>query len=93
MAYHVQDFSIDSEAYVKFLDQVALYTKRHKYIMMVDNLLVHRTDDVKNKSKAIKCELVFNGTYSSEYNPIERLWAWSKARFAKRCVDDGPYHL
>jgi len=49
--------------------------------MLVDNLGVHRTEKVKAKAKECRIEMVFNGSYSSTFNPIERLWAWSKARF------------
>ena len=61
--------------------------------MLVDNLSVHYTDVVTSEAKRRKIELIYNGTYSSEFNPIERLWAWSKQRFTKRCIDGGPYHL
>ena len=49
--------------------------------MLVDNLGVHRTERVKAKAKECRVEMVFNVSYSSTFNPIERLWAWSKARF------------
>jgi len=61
--------------------------------MLVDNLGVHRTERVRARAKECRIEMVFNGSYSSTFNPIERLWAWSKARFQKRCIDNAPYHL
>jgi transposase len=93
VAIHLQQKSIDSDAYVVFLKKVARQTKRRKCVMLVDNLGVHRTHNVREQARKSNIELLFNGTYSSEYNPIERLWAWSKQRFQKQCVDDGPYHL
>ena len=61
-----------------FLKQVARKMNYRKTYMLVDNLPVHRTDNVKAQAKRSKVELIFNGTYSSEFNPIERLWAWAK---------------
>ena len=66
---------------MEFLKQVARKCKYRKSYMLVDNLRVHRTDRVVAQAKRSKVELIFNGTYSSEYNPIERLWAWAKQRF------------
>ena len=37
-------------------------------------------------------ELVFNGTYSSNFMPIERLWGWAKHQFTRACAQDAPYH-
>lgn len=31
-------------------------------------------------------EVIFNAPYSSEYNPIERLWAYSKRAFRKHLI-------
>ena len=59
---------------------------------MLDNLGVHRTKESTNLARNLGIELVFNGTYSSDYNPIERLWAWAKQRFVRACADDAPYH-
>ena len=93
VALHTVDMSINTGSYCDFLDKVAQYTRGRKCVMMVDNLSVHRTDPTKAKAAQHNIELVFNGSYSSWYNPIERLWAWAKARFTKRCVDGAPYHL
>ena len=84
-----RDKSIDAESFQEFLRLVARRMRRRKCYMMVDNLGVHRTQDVKKQAKRSNVELIFNGTYSSEYNPIERLWAWSKRHFSYLCIDEG----
>ena len=81
IAWHVQDGAIDSDSYILFLRQVIKYTRRRKCKMMVDNLGVHRTKDVTEFCAKHRIQLIFNGTYSSWANPIERLWAWTKQRF------------
>ena len=30
---------------------------------------------------------MFNGTYTSELNPIEMLWAWSKPKFTRELIN------
>ena len=78
IAWHVRDGSIDSDSYILFLKALVQHTRRRKCKMMVDNLSVHRTHDVRNYCDKNNITLVFNGTYSSWANPIERLWAWTK---------------
>ena len=89
----VVDDSIDSISYCRFLQKVADSQQGEPCIMLVDNLKVHRTDAVVKKANELSITLLYNGIYSSEYNPIERLWAWTKQRFTKRCTGDVPYHL
>ena len=92
VAYHIQDHSIDTQAFMEFLRRMKEYIGRKKAVLLLDNLGVHRTKDATKLAKTLGIELVFNGTYSSEYNPIERLWAWAKKRFVQACVEDAPYH-
>ena len=92
IAYHIQDHSIDTDAYIMFLTRVRDYTKGKKCVMLVDNLRVHRTDPSKAACERFNIDQVFNGTYSSTFNPIERLWAFSKRRFTRRCAAGAPYH-
>ena len=84
-ALHVIDGAIDIGSFITFLEKVAKYLDGRRACMLVDNLAVHHSKAVKEKALNLNIELVFNGIYSSEFNPIERLWAWSKARFTKRC--------
>ena len=37
--------------------------------------------------------LIFNASYSSHLNPIERLWAVAKRQFIKDCVTDADFRL
>ena len=93
IAYHIQDHSIDTEAYCEFLERVRDYTKGRRCVMLVDNLRVHRTEPSLAKCAECNIDQVFNGTYSSTFNPIERLWAFSKRRFIRRCAEGAPYHI
>ena len=37
--------------------------------------------------------LFFNASYSSNLNPIERLWAFAKRKFIKDCVTDADFRM
>ena len=60
IAYHIQDHSIDTDAYVMFLTRVRDYTKGRKCVMLVDNLRVHRTDPSKAACERFNIDQVFN---------------------------------
>jgi transposase len=44
---------------------------------------VHRSKVVKDFAAANRIKLIYNAAYSSEYNPIERLFAVCKRKFRK----------
>jgi transposase len=46
---------------------------------------------VKQATSANKQQLIYNGSYSSELNPIERLWAWSKHKFRRDMITTANY--
>ncbi|MFN9898890.1 MAG: transposase [bacterium] len=52
--------------------------KRARTFVFLDNLVLHHTVLVREKAKSNLQELVFNASYSSPLNPIERLWALAK---------------
>ena len=51
--------------------------------LFLDRLSVHRTLRVKKESEKLKLPLIFNASYSPDYNPIESAIGLAKA-FVKR---------
>ena len=49
----------------------------------LDNMRAHHTQLVAEWAETLNLKLIFAPTYSSEYNPIERLWAIAKMEFTK----------
>jgi len=49
--------------------------------MFLDNLRLHHGIAVKEWADKEGLRLLFNAPYSSPYNPIEWLWAFSKRKF------------
>jgi transposase len=62
------------------------HTRGAPIVLVLDNLSVHRTRKVVDFSKRCKIEIVYNASYSSEFNPIERLWAFAKRNFRRRMI-------
>ena len=46
--------------------------------VFLDNLHMHHSKEVLEYATSLEISLLFNAPMSSELNPIERLWAWSK---------------
>ena len=64
-----------------------------KDIIFLDNLQVQHTHVVKDNAVVNNQVLIFNASYSSHLNPIERLWAVAKRQFIKDCVTDANFKL
>ena len=47
---------------------------------------------VKKHAEENDINIVFNAVYSSEYNPVERLWLFAKRSFSESCIDGASYH-
>ena len=92
MAWQIEDHSIDTDGFISFLNHLKAHIGRKKAVLLLDNLAVHRTHRSREIARKHGIELVYNGTYSSEFMPIERLWAWAKLRFTRACTEDAPYH-
>ena len=83
----LSDKSVNSEEFIKFLKRCREIKKEGKLYLFVDNMTVHRSKIVTEYCQKAKIELLFNSAYSSEVNPIERLWAISKREFSKSLID------
>ncbi len=80
--------SIRQDEFIQFLAN--LRKREHAHIrqyVLVDNLGVHRTKRVRAHCTENNQELIFNAPYSSEYNPVEQLWAHSKRYFQRELLD------
>ena len=49
--------------------------------IFLDNLPAHHNKEVKETAEKLGLELIYNASYYSEVNPIERLWCYSKREF------------
>ena len=87
VAMHMKDFSIKWDSFITFLEKLKPKKKSQKTFVFLDNLKAHHSPEVKTYAKEANIELLYNAAYSSELNPIERLWLFSKRLFYKRVIE------
>lgn len=81
VSYLIKDFSIKKPDFIKFLKVTKQKTRGSKTYILLDNLRAHHSKDVSDVAERNNQDLLFNGSYSSELNPIEFLWYLAKAKF------------
>ena len=91
IAMHVKEKSICRDDFIVFLNQMRRNRNRRKTYVFLDNLNIHHSYIVKERARINRQELIFNAAYSSEINPIERLWALAKRIFARDLITEANF--
>lgn len=52
-------------------------------VVILDNATFHKSVKTKNLIEDAGCTLLFLPPYSPDFNPIEKFWAWFKAKIKK----------
>lgn len=86
-ALHTCMKSVNVDRFLQFLEQVYAFTLDEETYLFLDNLSVHHSFKIQKYCDEHNLKLIFNSAYSSEFNPIERLWAFSKRIFRKLFLD------
>ena len=82
----LEESAVNVEAFLAYLGK--LRRPRGKTLaIFLDNLSVHRSRTVRQYCTRRGIRLVFNAPYSSEYNPVERLWALAKREFRRDMIN------
>ncbi len=68
------DGSVDRERFCLFLDRLIPKLNRENVVIM-DNLRVHHTREVKEKLEHAQIKVLYLPPYSPERNPIEECWS------------------
>ena len=80
----IADFVIEGgtsgDVFVAFVEQVLVPSLKVGSVVVLDHLGAHKRGEVRRLIEAAGCELVFLPAYSPDFNPIECLYAWLKAR-------------
>ena len=75
----VVDGAILGEHFITFLGKIRkAHPKAGTITLFIDNLAMHHMKAVKRFAEEKDINLLFNAIYSSEYNPVERLWLFAK---------------
>lgn len=79
----VHEGSVDSNAFLTFIEQVLCPSLEPKWIVIMDNFTIHKNSGVKALIEQAGCTLLFLPIYSPDFNPIEHLFAKIKAFIRK----------
>lgn len=85
------DGAMHGLAFLAYVEQVPAPTLSPGDIVVMDNLLAHKTAAVRQAIEVAGAELRFLPAYSADFNPIEMAFSTLKAflkKFAPRTVDD-----
>ena len=78
--------SIKKENFDLFLAKLHRIYRGEPVSIYLDNLNMHYNEEVVEKAHQYSFDLVYSPAYSSEWNPIERLWTYSKKGLRKKCL-------
>lgn len=65
------DEAVNEEKFILFLKRLAEINQNKKVVIVMDNLAVHKTKNVKSLMRELNFEWIWVVPYSPEYNPIE----------------------
>lgn len=71
--------SIDTTAFVVFVDQELVPRLRPGQVVVLDNLSVHKSARVRELIEAAGCQVLFLPPYSPDFAPIEQVFSKVKA--------------
>lgn len=80
----VVDGPVDGRVFDAFVTRVLLPSLRPGQIVVLDNLNVHKSVQVRQRIEAAGCHLVFLPSYSPDFNPIEQAFAKVKQALRRR---------
>ena len=77
------DKSVNVEKFIGFLKALRRQHPFLKMALFMDQLSVHKSNQVKDVMKKLKFEHVYNAAYSPDYNPIEIAIGEAKLKIKK----------
>jgi transposase len=79
--------SMDSDLFNFWLEHQLLPEMPKNSLIVMDNASFHTSEKTKALVKKFSCRLLFLPPYSPDLNPIEKFWAFMKAKIKK--IADG----
>lgn len=71
----VHEGSVDTAAFLTYLEHVLLPVLEPGQIVVMDNFTIHHNAQVNTLIQSKGCQLLYLPTYSPDFNPIEHLFA------------------
>ena len=79
--------AINKEKFKLFLEELRRKHWADDAAIFMDNLAVHRSNDIKARLEELSMPAIFNAAYSCENNPIEHVFSVVKHFFKKARLD------
>jgi transposase len=79
----IHEGSVDSRAFLAYIEHVLCPTLGLGQTVVMDNFTVHHNKRVRELIETRNCKLLYLPTYSPDFNPIENLFAKVKAYIRK----------
>lgn len=79
----VLEDSVDTAAFLSYVEQVLLPTLEPGQVVVMDNFTIHHNPKVQTLIESKGCTVLYLPTYSPDFNPIEHLFAKIKAFLRK----------
>jgi len=79
----VVDGAINGELFLKWVREHLAPSLRAGDIVIMDNLAVHKVSGVREALESAGAQLLYLPPYSPDFNPIEQIFAWFKAKLRK----------
>lgn len=75
----IHEGSVDTQAFLSYLEHVLLPTLKPGQVVIMDNFTIHHNREVRKLIESAGCRLLYLPTYSPDFNPIELLFSKLKA--------------
>jgi len=85
-APYVLDGAVNGELFVAYIEQQAVPSLARGDVLIMDNLPVHKAVGVRHALEAAGISLLFLPAYSPDLNPIEMVFAKTKALLRKAAI-------
>lgn len=86
----IHEGSVDTAAFLSYVEHVLLPTLEPGQIVIMDNFTIHHNHNVQTLIESKQCSVLYLPTYSPDFNPIEHLFAKIKAFIRKLRPDTLP---
>ena len=91
-AYTILEDSVNSNAFLAYIEHVLLPTLKTGQLVIMDNYSIHKNKKVRQLIERAGCYLTYLPIYSPDFNPIEMIFAKIKA-FLKKLKPDSIQQL
>jgi len=68
------------ERFIEYLKNVLAPTLDKDSIVVMDNMRTHHAENIVKSIKKLNIKVIYLPAYSPDFNPIEKMWSWSKIK-------------